>query len=118
MPGSFNSPCSGLSDTHNNVPYGTRNRNPLAAIVRAAYGDATGHIFMVGFWFGLVALLAVLFLKEVPLRTTVSMAEEVATASVTATGAPDVSEHVVVGSADEPYAVAATSARSRGSQHG
>jgi EmrB/QacA subfamily drug resistance transporter len=46
---------------------------PVAGIVRAAYGDATGHIFMISAVFAVVALLAVLFLKEVPLRTTVSM---------------------------------------------
>jgi EmrB/QacA subfamily drug resistance transporter len=92
--------------------------DPIAGIVRAAYGDATGHIFWVAFWFGLVALLAVLFLKEVPLRTTVSMADEVATASLTATGAPDVSEHVVLGSDDEPYAVAAAPAGGPSSQPG
>ena len=90
---------------------------PVAGIVRAAYGDATGHIFWVAFWFGLVALLAVLFLKEVPLRTTVSMADEVAIASVTATGAPDVSEHFTVDD-DEPYAAAAPSAARPTSQPG
>jgi hypothetical protein len=82
---------------------------PLATIVRAAYGDATGHIFMVGFWFAVVAMLAVVFLREVPLRTTVSMAEEVATAAVTGTGAPDVSEHFVAPLDDEPYAAATAS---------
>lgn len=46
---------------------------PIAGIVRAAYGDATGHIFMVSAIFAVVALLAVLFVKEVPLRTTVAM---------------------------------------------
>ncbi|MEO6413818.1 MAG: MDR family MFS transporter, partial [Pedococcus sp.] len=47
----------------------------MATIVRAAYGDATGHIFLISAAFAAVALLAVLFLKEVPLRTTVSMKE-------------------------------------------
>src|SRR2546421_131216 len=31
MPANLISPCSGLSDTHSKVPYGTRKRNPLAA---------------------------------------------------------------------------------------
>ena len=92
---------------------------PLAVIVRAAYGDATGHIFMVGFWFAVVALLAVVFLREVPLRTTVSMAEEVATAAVTGTGAPDVSEHFTAATEDdEPYAAAAASGGAGTSQRG
>ena len=68
---------------------------PIAQIVRAAYGDATGHIFLISAGFAVVALLAVVFVKEVPLRTTVSMTEGVTAAVTTGTGAPDVSEHVV-----------------------
>ena len=68
---------------------------PIASIVRAAYGDATGHIFLISAAFAAVALLAVLFLKEVPLRTTVSMTVEVTAAVTTGTGAGDVSEHLI-----------------------
>ena len=46
---------------------------PILAIVRAAYGDATGHLFLIGAGFALIALIAVIFVKEVPLRQTVSM---------------------------------------------
>jgi len=46
---------------------------PILAIVRAAYGDATGHLFLIGAAFALIALIAVIFVKEVPLRQTVSM---------------------------------------------
>jgi EmrB/QacA subfamily drug resistance transporter len=46
---------------------------PILAIVRAAYGDATGHLFLIGAVFALIALIAVIFVKEVPLRQTVSM---------------------------------------------
>jgi EmrB/QacA subfamily drug resistance transporter len=46
---------------------------PILAIVRAAYGDATGHLFLIGAAFALIALIAVVFVKEVPLRQTVSM---------------------------------------------
>ena len=66
---------------------------PIATVVRAAYGDATGHIFLVGAIFALVALLAAVFIKEVPLRTTVSLTEEVTAATTTGTGAPDCAEH-------------------------
>ena len=55
--------------------------------MRAAYGDATGHIFLISAVFAAVALLAVLFVKEVPLRTTVSMGDEVKAAATTGTGA-------------------------------
>jgi EmrB/QacA subfamily drug resistance transporter len=63
---------------------------PIGQIVRAAYGDATGHIFLISAVFAVVALLAVLFVKEVPLRTTVSMGDEVKVAATTGTGAPSV----------------------------
>jgi EmrB/QacA subfamily drug resistance transporter len=68
---------------------------PIANIVRAAYGDGTGQIFLISAVFAAVALLAVLFLKEVPLRTTVSMTEEVTAAVTTGTGTADVSDHLL-----------------------
>jgi hypothetical protein len=46
---------------------------PVLDIVRAAYGDATGHIFLIGACCAAVALVAVLFVREVPLRTTVGL---------------------------------------------
>jgi EmrB/QacA subfamily drug resistance transporter len=44
----------------------------LAALVRQSYGDATGRIFLIAAACGLVGLIAVLFIKEVPLRRTVA----------------------------------------------
>jgi EmrB/QacA subfamily drug resistance transporter len=44
----------------------------VAAIVRHAYGDATGRIFAIAAVVALVSLLAVLLIREVPLRRTVS----------------------------------------------
>ncbi|WP_327634094.1 MFS transporter [Kribbella sp. NBC_00482] len=44
----------------------------LAELVRHAYGDATGRIFLIAAACALVSLLAVVFIKEVPLRTTVN----------------------------------------------
>ncbi|MER7245932.1 MFS transporter [Kribbella sp. NPDC000426] len=46
---------------------------PVAEIVRHAYGDATGRIFVIAAGAALVSLLAVLFIHEVPLRRTVAM---------------------------------------------
>ncbi|UXM92776.1 MFS transporter [Paenarthrobacter sp. JL.01a] len=57
---------------------------PIADIMRAAYGDATAQIFLISAIISVVALLAVLFIKERPLRRTVDAAPEkelVATAS-------------------------------------
>ncbi|MCB5290896.1 MFS transporter [Arthrobacter sp. SO3] len=47
---------------------------PVREIMRAAYGDATAQIFMVSAIVGLVALVAILFIKEEPLRRTVDIA--------------------------------------------
>ncbi|WUJ74574.1 MFS transporter [Kribbella soli] len=46
---------------------------PVAEIVRQAYGDATGRIFVIAAGAAVVSLLAVLFIREVPLRQTVAM---------------------------------------------
>lgn len=45
---------------------------PIAEIVRSAYGDATGTIFMVAAVVAVLSLVASLLMKEVPLRTTLS----------------------------------------------
>ncbi len=49
----------------------------LAELVRHAYGDATGRIFLIAAACALVSLLAVVFIKEVPLRTTVNKIDPV-----------------------------------------
>ncbi|RZU01551.1 EmrB/QacA subfamily drug resistance transporter [Kribbella rubisoli] len=49
----------------------------LAALVRQSYGDATGRIFLIAAACAAVALIAVLFIKEVPLRTTVNKVDDI-----------------------------------------
>ncbi|RAX15409.1 MFS transporter [Pseudarthrobacter sp. AG30] len=49
---------------------------PIADIMRAAYGDATAGIFMITAIVSVVALIAVIFIKEKPLRRTVDMTPE------------------------------------------
>jgi predicted MFS family arabinose efflux permease len=53
------------------VGIGSLNELPafVADIVRGAYGDATARIFLVAGALAVVTLLAVVFIKEVPLRT-------------------------------------------------
>jgi len=50
---------------------------PLRALTRTSYGDATGRIFLIAGAVALVSLVAVLLIKEVPLRTTVRKLDEV-----------------------------------------
>lgn len=49
---------------------------PVRAVFESAFGDATGHIFLVALPFAVGALVAVLLIKEVPLRTTVHREDE------------------------------------------
>ncbi|MEV4564607.1 MDR family MFS transporter [Nonomuraea sp. NPDC049419] len=46
---------------------------PIKGIVRAAYGDATGHIFMVSVGIALVGLIAAFFLKPAELRDSLDL---------------------------------------------
>lgn len=48
---------------------------PIANIVRAAFGDASAQAFLIAGIVAVVAFLAVIFIKEVPLRRTVDMAK-------------------------------------------
>ena len=62
---------------------------PIADIVRAAFGDASARAFLIAGIIGVVAVLAVLFIKEVPLRRTVDIAKPAdGAASASADGAP------------------------------
>jgi hypothetical protein len=50
---------------------------PVRAVFEHAFGTATGHIFLVATPFAVLALLAVLLIREVPLRTTIERPDEV-----------------------------------------
>ncbi|MFF0853905.1 MDR family MFS transporter [Streptomyces sp. NPDC003388] len=60
---------------------------PIAAVVEDSYGHATGVIFLIAAPIALVALIAILFIKEIPLRTAVDD-----TAGVQTAGLPGPSE--------------------------
>jgi EmrB/QacA subfamily drug resistance transporter len=49
-------------------------------LFQQAFGDATGHLFLVALPFAVVALGCVVFIREVPLRTTILREDEVASA--------------------------------------
>ena len=46
--------------------------------MRAAYGDAIGRVFLIAAIGSILTLVAVMFIKEVPLRTTVGRDPEAA----------------------------------------
>ncbi|MFG2054871.1 MDR family MFS transporter [Micromonospora sp. NPDC048930] len=62
---------------------------PIRAVVEAAYGHGAGDIFLAAAPFGLIALIAVVFIKEVPLRrhTGDAISAEVDRESTVAAGA-------------------------------
>ncbi|MDJ0394368.1 MDR family MFS transporter [Rhodococcus sp. G-MC3] len=48
---------------------------PIAAVIRTAYGDATGRIFMIAGFVAIVTLIAVVFIPNRPLRRTIDVAQ-------------------------------------------
>ncbi|HEY0535491.1 MAG TPA: MDR family MFS transporter [Actinoplanes sp.] len=57
---------------------------PIVHIIRAAYGDATGHIFLISAVIAVVGVLAAVFLRPVMLRTSLDLPDEVTAAAVAA----------------------------------
>ncbi|MEA5454101.1 MFS transporter [Sinomonas sp. JGH33] len=62
---------------------------PIADIVRGAFGDASARVFLIAGIVGIVAFLAVLFIKEVPLRRTVDIVKPAAQAAGDGGAAPE-----------------------------
>ena len=54
---------------------------PVRAVFEAAFGDATGRMFLIAAPCAVIALVAVLFIREVPLRTTIEREDELAPAA-------------------------------------
>jgi MFS family permease len=63
---------------------------PIRSLYEASFGDAVGHLFLVAVPFAVVAFLCILFIKEVPLRTSngPSVAESEVEAALVASGEP------------------------------
>jgi len=51
---------------------------PVRAVFESAFGDATGRVFLIAAPCAVVAFVAILFIKEVPLRTTIEREDELA----------------------------------------
>ncbi|OZE82774.1 MFS transporter [Rhodococcus sp. 15-649-2-2] len=55
---------------------------PIVSVIRTAYGDATGRIFMIAGFVAIVTLIAVIFIPNRPLRQTIDIASTPATGPV------------------------------------
>jgi len=56
---------------------------PVRALFEQAFGEATGHLFLVAVPFAVAAFLCVIFIREVPLRTTIERLDELGATSTT-----------------------------------
>jgi EmrB/QacA subfamily drug resistance transporter len=54
---------------------------PIQAVVRAAYGDAMGTLFLIAAGFAVLTLITVVLIEEVPLRTSIDSAASTASAA-------------------------------------
>lgn len=66
-----------LSHSTGQIPDLSTLPGPFRTLYETAFGDAFGHIFLVATPFALAALVCILFIKEVPLRTTIQKDVEV-----------------------------------------
>lgn len=86
-------PTSGTGET-SNLNIGAL-PDAIQNIVRAAYGDATGHIFLISAIIAVVGVIAAVALKPVTLRTSIDLPDSVRSAAVAADavdGAPPFDE--------------------------
>lgn len=72
---------AGLQSTGGSIPRPADLPQPIRGIVEHAFGLGAGHVFLVAMPFAVAALVLVLFIKEVPLRTH-NLPEEVLDESV------------------------------------
>jgi len=56
---------------------------PVRELFQHAFGEATGHLFLVALPFAALALVCVVFIREVPLRTTILREDEAVPSSTT-----------------------------------
>ncbi|GLZ51396.1 DHA2 family efflux MFS transporter permease subunit [Actinomycetospora sp. NBRC 106378] len=78
-------PASATSSSSGQIPNVATLPEPIRSVVENAYGDSVALMFLVAAPLALVALIAILFLREVPLRETIDI-EATATAGPTSAG--------------------------------
>jgi len=72
-------PAEAGGESHS-IPDMSKLPGPVRTVFESAFADATAHLFLIAVPFAVVAFLAVLFIREVPLRTTIERQDEVAAA--------------------------------------
>lgn len=81
-------PASALSDLGSNsrgIPDLDSLSPPVRQVFEHAFGEATGHLFLIALPFAVLSLLLLLFIEEKPMRTTVLRDDEIAAATPEAT---------------------------------
>jgi EmrB/QacA subfamily drug resistance transporter len=68
---------AGSTDSHE-IPDLAALPGPIRQVFEQAFGEATGHLFLVAVPFAVLAFVCVLFIREVPLRTTILREDEIA----------------------------------------
>ncbi|MFG3168038.1 MFS transporter [Streptomyces sp. NPDC048200] len=107
------------SDSSSTIPDMDKLPAPLRTVMESAYGHGIADVFLIAAGMALVAFLIVLFIKEVPLRTSGAMAQAAAEQSGAPATATTVAESVEAPADDEripAQAVAATEAGPEGTQ--
>jgi EmrB/QacA subfamily drug resistance transporter len=91
--------ASGLQRLGIELPAGSESRSipdvntlpdPLRGVIEHAFAAGTAHIFLLATPVAVLALIAVLFIREVPLRTTIERADELERLAAQAAGADSV----------------------------
>ncbi|WP_231123538.1 MDR family MFS transporter [Nocardioides sambongensis] len=79
-----------LQHSNGDIPDVSQLPAPIADVYQHAFGDAIGHLFWVAVPFAVVAFACIIFIKEVPLRTSLgpTVAESEMEAGMVATGEP------------------------------
>ncbi|MFG2434787.1 MFS transporter [Streptomyces sp. NPDC048508] len=107
------------SDSSSTIPDMDKLPAPLRTVMESAYGHGIADVFLIAAGMALVAFLIVLFIKEVPLRTSGAMAQAAAEQSGAPATGTTVAESVEAPADDERIparAVAATEAGPEGTQ--
>lgn len=99
-------PASATSSSGGSIPNLATLPAPVRGVIETAYGESTAHVFLFAAPLALIALIAVMALREVPLRNTIDIEPEHGPASDpeltgagTSTGAPlDGGRHEAVSS--------------------